>query len=88
MRRRLPIVLSETRNQDIGLPKRELERVPKYFKYSVGGHKAKANQDRVVCCEDVMIVCDGHGSEGGSISSFVSQKLLSKSLETQIIRYN
>lgn len=50
----------------------------RYYKYSIGGHKGKANQDRIVCAENTFIVCDGHGPEGGIISSIVAQNLLSK----------
>ena len=80
VRRRLPTVLGETKNDDIQVGGKGVEIARRYWKYSVGGHRGKANQDRVLCGEDVFVVCDGHGPEGGVVSSFVSQKLLSKGL--------
>lgn len=52
----------------------------RYSKYSMTGHKYKSNQDRILCSNKVYIVCDGHGSEGHSVSSFVSQKLFGRTL--------
>ena len=48
----------------------------RYYKYSIGGHKGKPNQDRIFCGENTYIICDGHGPEGGIVSDFVGQQLL------------